>query len=282
MRLPLFFAQASGIPLEFKKISLKARDNHTPEYLALNPTGQVPVLVDGETVVYESGAILRCGSVVRGLPDAPAAGERSCLALKYDSPLYPRANLAAIGAIETAYEHIRQKPWDTASGLVFEVWRLPPFSLAAASLFLNAAPVPAQTVFKSLLGVGDTNQARVSELKVKLDKQLQFLQTNFFKTNPYVGAWCTQASAHVRAPPARGRGPALACRYHSGHAPWPSSARLVHLQPGAVPQAQRLLPAHQSGRGLPHVARRPGGLVGDAQIAQCLSSKWGLARGCSR
>ena len=33
--------------------------NDTPEYLALNPTGLVPTLEDGDTVVWESNAIIR-------------------------------------------------------------------------------------------------------------------------------------------------------------------------------------------------------------------------------
>ena len=31
----------------------------TPEYLALNPNGRIPTLVDGETVVWESNAVVR-------------------------------------------------------------------------------------------------------------------------------------------------------------------------------------------------------------------------------
>jgi glutathione S-transferase len=35
------------------------RDPHEPEFLALNPNAQVPVLVDGELVLWESNAVLR-------------------------------------------------------------------------------------------------------------------------------------------------------------------------------------------------------------------------------
>lgn len=41
-------------PLEFKPEILKS-----PEYLALHPLGQIPVLEDGETTMFESGAILQ-------------------------------------------------------------------------------------------------------------------------------------------------------------------------------------------------------------------------------
>ena len=36
-----------------------ARDPKAPEFLALNPNGQVPVLRDGDFVLWESSAILR-------------------------------------------------------------------------------------------------------------------------------------------------------------------------------------------------------------------------------
>src|SRR5262245_15572740 len=45
-----------GIPLEFELVDLtKPR---TPDYLALNPTGRTPTLVDGDFVLWESNAIM--------------------------------------------------------------------------------------------------------------------------------------------------------------------------------------------------------------------------------
>jgi glutathione S-transferase len=52
-------AAASGVPFELRFISLRAGDNRTPAYLAVNPKGEVPALQlpDG-TVVTELPAIL--------------------------------------------------------------------------------------------------------------------------------------------------------------------------------------------------------------------------------
>jgi glutathione S-transferase len=52
-------AAASGVPFDLRLISLRAGDNRKPEYLALNPKGEVPALQlpDG-TVVTELPAIL--------------------------------------------------------------------------------------------------------------------------------------------------------------------------------------------------------------------------------
>src|SRR5262249_21731615 len=46
-----------GIPLELELVDLtKPR---TPAYLALNPTGRTPTLVDGDFVLWESTAIMQ-------------------------------------------------------------------------------------------------------------------------------------------------------------------------------------------------------------------------------
>ena len=46
------------IPYELKTLSFDRRENRTPEFLAINPRGKVPALVDGELSLWESGSIL--------------------------------------------------------------------------------------------------------------------------------------------------------------------------------------------------------------------------------
>ncbi|MGA7974648.1 MAG: glutathione S-transferase family protein [Pseudolabrys sp.] len=48
-----------GIPLEFEFVDLTKRQSHTPDYLALNPTGRTPTLIDGDFTVWESTAIMQ-------------------------------------------------------------------------------------------------------------------------------------------------------------------------------------------------------------------------------
>jgi len=47
-----------GLPYKSVAVDLASGDHQTPAYLALNPFGQVPVLVDGHTVIRDSQAIL--------------------------------------------------------------------------------------------------------------------------------------------------------------------------------------------------------------------------------
>ena len=47
-----------ALPYERKLLSFSAGDTRTPEFLALNPRHRVPVIVDGDFVLYESTAIV--------------------------------------------------------------------------------------------------------------------------------------------------------------------------------------------------------------------------------
>jgi glutathione S-transferase len=48
-----------GLRLDFELVDLTKGQSHTPEYLALNPTGRAPVLVDGDFKLWESTAIMQ-------------------------------------------------------------------------------------------------------------------------------------------------------------------------------------------------------------------------------
>lgn len=52
------FLSLMGVPHEAVEVDLKAGGHKRPEFLALNPFGQVPVLDDDGTVVSDSNAIL--------------------------------------------------------------------------------------------------------------------------------------------------------------------------------------------------------------------------------
>jgi glutathione S-transferase len=47
-----------GLEFEFVPVNLQAGEHRRPEFLALNPAGKVPVLVDGDLVLTESAAIV--------------------------------------------------------------------------------------------------------------------------------------------------------------------------------------------------------------------------------
>lgn len=52
-------AAVLGIELEERRLDFASGEHKTPEYLALNPNGAVPTLVDGDVVLTESRAIMQ-------------------------------------------------------------------------------------------------------------------------------------------------------------------------------------------------------------------------------
>ncbi|HTN62542.1 MAG TPA: glutathione S-transferase family protein [Devosia sp.] len=58
VRKVLWAAAEMGLAYEREDWGLPLRDPQVPEFLGLNPNGQVPVLLDGDFVLWESNAIL--------------------------------------------------------------------------------------------------------------------------------------------------------------------------------------------------------------------------------
>lgn len=51
-------ARYLGSPVEFVRVDLGKGEHKTPEFLAINPNGKVPALVDGATKLWEANAIM--------------------------------------------------------------------------------------------------------------------------------------------------------------------------------------------------------------------------------
>ena len=53
-----WYLEELEIPYEFILLDMQAGEHRQPEYLAINPMGKVPAIVDGDFHLWESGAIL--------------------------------------------------------------------------------------------------------------------------------------------------------------------------------------------------------------------------------
>lgn len=53
-----WYLEELGVPYEFVLLDMQAGEHRLPEYLAINPTGKVPAIADGDFQLWESGAIL--------------------------------------------------------------------------------------------------------------------------------------------------------------------------------------------------------------------------------
>jgi glutathione S-transferase len=72
---PHMLLEELGVPYERVLVDRTKNAHHAPEYLKLNPNGKIPVLVDGDLVLYETAAIVL--HLVDTHPDAglaPAVG----------------------------------------------------------------------------------------------------------------------------------------------------------------------------------------------------------------
>lgn len=65
-----WYLEELSIPYEFVLIDLQAKEQHRPNFLAINPFGKVPAVVDGDRTIWESGAILLYLAEVYGVPGA--------------------------------------------------------------------------------------------------------------------------------------------------------------------------------------------------------------------
>ena len=58
------------IPYEIETISIMQGINRQPEYLKINPVGKVPVIKDGDFILFESNSILRYLARSRNVKDS--------------------------------------------------------------------------------------------------------------------------------------------------------------------------------------------------------------------
>jgi glutathione S-transferase len=53
-----WYLEELGLPYEQISLDMQAGEHRQPDYLAINPMGKVPAIIDGEMTLWESGAIL--------------------------------------------------------------------------------------------------------------------------------------------------------------------------------------------------------------------------------
>ncbi len=98
-----------GVELELMPINLAAGEGRTDAFLALNPRGQIPALVDGDAVIWDSQAILVHLARNRGpewLPEATGdlVAVMQWLAVAENECLYGLARARAVRRFA--------RPWD--------------------------------------------------------------------------------------------------------------------------------------------------------------------------
>ncbi|MGF6484190.1 glutathione S-transferase family protein [Paraburkholderia sp. JPY419] len=109
------FLTLLDLPFELIELDMKAGENRKPEYLALNPFGQVPTIRDGELTLFDSNAILvylakRYGDA-SWLPDDPlgAAAVQRWLSLAAGQIAYGPCAARLVTVFGAPLDHERAK-----------------------------------------------------------------------------------------------------------------------------------------------------------------------------
>ncbi len=155
-----------GISHEIKPVNLPEMEQKSPEHLAMNPLGTVPVLQDGEVTIYDSQAILVYLARKHGgedwLPtDAVGAAKvqqwlsfavnelwngpalaRAKLRFGRDVDL-PRAQAAAANALSVMDVRLAQHDWLALDRPTIADIACYPYSALAAEGEISLAPYPA-------------------------------------------------------------------------------------------------------------------------------------------
>ncbi|MFC5741684.1 glutathione S-transferase family protein [Dyella tabacisoli] len=76
-------AKYLGSPVEFVRIALEHGEHLKPEYLAKNPNGKVPLLVDGDLILWESAAIMTHLAVKAGSNLWPSDGAQQVEVMRW-------------------------------------------------------------------------------------------------------------------------------------------------------------------------------------------------------
>ncbi len=156
-------------PIEFSIVDLAKGQQRTPEYLAINPTGRTPTLVDGDFKLWESTAIMMHLASLKPnslFPDDPRTradiarwqswqlqhwGAQACEPLLFERIVKPYFNLgpadeAAVAKATEAFHRDARLLTDhlaTRRYLVGDDITLADFSVAALLVLAKEAQMPA-------------------------------------------------------------------------------------------------------------------------------------------
>lgn len=103
-----------GLPYEVRTVNVFAGEGRSPEFLAINPTGKIPVIRDGATIVTESDAILlyladKAGRLVpQSGPARVRAIELLFLQASLQGPMFGQRMYFSMFATETVPHAIRR------------------------------------------------------------------------------------------------------------------------------------------------------------------------------
>ncbi len=119
MKVALFLEEA-GLAYDPIPVETRKGEQHAPAFTALNPNAKVPVLVDGETTVFDSNAILLYLAEKTGQFLTPAAERGAMLSWL----MFVASGIGPYTGQCVHFRHVAPEPKDYALNRYdFEAWR---------------------------------------------------------------------------------------------------------------------------------------------------------------
>jgi glutathione S-transferase len=178
-----------GAAADFVHVDLFAAEQKTQSYLARHPFGVVPVLEDGDFVLYESRAILRhLDRVLGGLPLTPASGRQ---AARMDQWLSVDQSYVAPHTRTLAIERIVKKH----DGAIQDLRPDPHAERAAEQALAHAFRVLDRALAESAYLAGDAFSLADVSLMPYVASLPMLGAGHLLGDTPHLGAWWRRTSA---------------------------------------------------------------------------------------
>lgn len=116
------FLEEAGLDYTLAPIDTRKGEQHAPDYLAINPNGKVPAIVDGDVTVFDSNAILLYLAEKTGqfLPSDTAQARASMLSWL----MFVASGVGPYSGQCVHFRHFAPEPKDYALNRYdFEAWR---------------------------------------------------------------------------------------------------------------------------------------------------------------
>lgn len=115
-----------GQPVTLENTTISVGKNRSPEFLKLNPRGQIPVLVDGDNIIRECGAIMIYLCEKHGSPLLPTQGFERTAALEWlmfcNATLHPTYARGFFLMRNTTDEAIKEQLLNIVSMQINKLW----------------------------------------------------------------------------------------------------------------------------------------------------------------
>jgi glutathione S-transferase len=175
-----------GAPVEVKTVNVYAGEGRSPAYLAVNPLGKIPTLVDGDLTLWESNAILQYVAEAYG----------DCRLWSRDART--RADIARWLFWEAAHWQPTLTALPGLAGVVAGLLRLPGASATGSVSWTDVSFTPLVSLLETQLGARPFLTGKdITIADFSVGGMMTYARAGQFPfgTYPNIGAWYARIEA---------------------------------------------------------------------------------------